>query len=61
MKEQNTDIRKAITESGLKKYEIAHAIGVTDSWFSKMLRFELPEEKKNQIISAIHQLKESDG
>ena len=61
MKEQNSEIRKAIAESGLKKYEIAHAIGVTDAWFSKMLRFELSEEKKNQIINAIHQLKESEG
>ena len=61
MKEQNSDIRKAIAESGLMKYEIAHAIGVSDAWFSKMLRFELPEEKKKQIISAIQQLKESEG
>ncbi len=61
MKEQNVDIRNAIIESGLKKYQIAHAIGVTDAWFSKMLRFELPAEKKNQIINAIQQLKESEG
>ena len=61
MKEQNVDIRDAIAESGLKKYEIAHAIGVTDAWFSKMLRFELPAERKTQIFNAIEQLKESEG
>jgi predicted XRE-type DNA-binding protein len=61
MIEQNVAIKNAISKAGLKKYEIAHAIGVTDAWFSKMLRFELPAEKKTQIFNAIEQLKESEG
>lgn len=57
------DIKKAIAESGRKKYEIAHAIGITDTYFSKLLRFpdELSEEKKQQIINAIQMLKNTEG
>lgn len=61
MTEQNKDVKQAIVESGIKKYQIAHAIGVSDAWFSKMLRYELPAEKKTQIFNAIEQLIESEG
>lgn len=57
MREQNADIREAIKASGIKKYEIAHELGISDGWFSKLLRFELPTEKKNEIFNAIEQLK----
>lgn len=60
MREQNADVKQAIAESGFRKYEIAHAMGITDAWFSKLLRYELPAEKKNQIMAAIKQLKESE-
>ena len=60
MKMQNVDIREAIAASGLKKYMIAHEIGVTDGNFSKMLRFELPAEKKTMILNAIERLKKED-
>lgn len=60
---EQIDIIKAIAESGIKKYRIAHAMGITDSWFSKMLRFpdELSQEKKEQIINAIQMLKNTEG
>ena len=56
MIEQNVAIKNVISKAGLKKYEVAHEIGVTDAWFSKMLRFELPKEKKRRIYDAIHNL-----
>lgn len=56
MIEQNVAIKNVISKAGLKKYEVAHEVGVTDAWFSKMLRFELPKEKKRHIYDAIHNL-----
>lgn len=52
------DIRKAVAESGVYKYEIAHEMGITDCYFSKMLRYpdELSDEKKQQILNAIYVL-----
>ena len=57
MEVANKEIRKAIEKSGLYKYQIAHEIGVSDAWFSKILRYELPEEKKAEIRKAIKKLK----
>ena len=57
MIEQNKDIRAVIKKSGVHKYEIAHELGITDSWFSKLLRYELPAAKKTQIIQAIERIR----
>ena len=57
MKEQNSDIRRAIETAGVKKYQVAHEIGVSDGWFSKLLRYELPAEKKAEIMKAIERVK----
>ena len=51
------DIRQEITESGLKYWQVADKIGLTDGNFSRLLRFELSDEKKEQIRSAIAELK----
>ncbi|HMM22944.1 MAG TPA: hypothetical protein PKA10_19720 [Selenomonadales bacterium] len=52
----NKDIVKKILTSGLKKWQVAEAIGIADTTFSKWLRHELPEEKKAAIIMAIDKL-----
>lgn len=53
----NQDIRQEITESGLKYWQVADKIGLTDGNFSRLLRFELSDEKKEKIRSAIAELK----
>ena len=60
MFEQNTDIRTYIKESGLHLYEVAHELGISDAWFSKMLRYELPAEKKALIMQAIDRLRKEE-
>ena len=60
MFEQNTDIRTQIKESGLHLYEVAHELGISDAWFSKMLRYELPAEKKAQIMQAIERIRKGE-
>lgn len=54
---QNEKIRRCISESGLRYWEIADALGVADTTFTKWLRHELPVEKKEEILAAIERLK----
>lgn len=46
---KNQDIRNEIHENGLKLWQIAEALGITDATFSRKLRKELPDETKTQI------------
>ena len=52
----NEAIRKSISNSGLKYWEVADAVGIADTTFAKWLRHELPEDKKKQVLSAINRL-----
>lgn len=49
----NIEIRTAIKESGFKHWKIADMIGVADTTFCRMLRRELPEDKKREILTAM--------
>jgi predicted XRE-type DNA-binding protein len=53
---KNIDIRNLIAQKRLKHYEVAEALGVEDSTFSRWLYHELPEEKKKRIIEAINSI-----
>ncbi len=57
---KNLDIRNEITNRGLKYWKVAEGIGVSDSTFSRLLRHELPDEKKEEIRAAIRELKEGE-
>lgn len=54
---QNETIRKSISDSGLKYWEVADAIGIADTTFAKWLRHELPDDKQKQILAVINQMK----
>lgn len=49
----NIEIRETIKESGFKHWQIADMIGVADTTFCRMLRRELPEDKKREILTAM--------
>ena len=53
----NQDIRQAIEESNLKYYLVAKTYGLSDGNFSRLLRFELSQEKKEVIFKIIEELK----
>lgn len=55
----NIEIREAIKEAGLKHWQIADIIGVADTTFCRMLRRELPESKRQEILTAIQRAKGS--
>lgn len=49
----NTEIRVLAAERRIKMWQIADAIGIADTTFSKWMRRELPEDKKRQVLEAI--------
>lgn len=55
---KNMDVRSYASEKGVKLWQIAEAIRVADSNFSRKLRKELPTEEKNRMFSIIDELAE---
>ena len=53
---KNIEIKAEAMKSGVMLWEVADALGIHDSAFSRMLRKELPEEKKAEIIQIINDL-----
>lgn len=52
----NKDIRDQIQKNRLRYWEVANALGITDTTFSKKLRNEFPEDYKTKITDVINQL-----
>ncbi len=52
----NQDIRALAKDNGVKLWQIAETLKITDTMFSKWLRHELPDEKKSKIRSAVNQI-----
>lgn len=57
----NIEIRTAIKKSGFKHWQIADMIGVADTTFCRMLRRELSEDKKQEILTAVQTAKGRTG
>lgn len=53
----NREVRVAIFESNLKKYEIANKLGVTPFTLSHWLQTEMDTERKQMVLRAIRELK----
>ena len=53
---ENVGIRVAMLTAGLKQYQVAVELGITEEYFSKLLRNELPESKQKEILAAINRL-----
>ncbi len=52
----NTDIKQAAKAAGVRLWQIADKIGIADSSFSRRLRYELPNDKKQEIFAIITKL-----
>ena len=52
----NTDIRTLARRKGVYLWQIADALGMADSAFSRKLRKELTGEQKAQILAIIDRL-----
>lgn len=53
----NRDIRTEATKAGVKLWQIAEKLGLSDSSFSRKLRKELNIEEKTKIIAIIAEIK----
>ncbi len=56
MKKNNFEIRNAMKEKNLPQYEVARLLNYREDVFSKMLRYELPEEEQKELIGKINAL-----
>lgn len=52
----NKEIRNAAGGHGLKLWQVAEAIGMNESAFSRKMRKELPQAEKEKILSVIDQM-----
>lgn len=53
----NKRVREKIKECGLNQWEVAEMLGWSECYFSKKLRYELPEEEQTRIINTIEEKK----
>lgn len=53
----NLEIRTAIKAARLYGYEVAAALGLSETSFSRKLRKELPQGEKEKILAVIESLK----
>ncbi len=55
-KMKNSQIRNKAKQSNIHLWQIANKLGITDSTFSKKLRFELSEDETKKILDIIDEL-----
>jgi hypothetical protein len=53
---KNADVRDAVNRAGLRLWEIAEQLKVSDANFSRMMRHEFAPEMKERILSIISAL-----
>lgn len=53
---ENVEIRYAYMQAGIKQWQLAEALGLSETHFSRKLRRELPQEEKQRIMEAIERL-----
>lgn len=58
---RNSDIRQEIKSAGLRLWQIAEALGMQDSTFSRRLRHELPAAEKEKLRAIIAELSREGG
>ena len=53
---KNNDVKSYAKKQGVFLWEIAEAIGLADSNFSRKLRRELPDNEKQRILAIIDEI-----
>lgn len=61
MTQTNQTIRRTAAGAGVRLWQIADKLGITDSHFSRILRKELPEDKQARIMQIIAELEREAG
>ena len=55
---RNKEIKEYIKSKNIPMWRVAECLGIADSSFSRMLRYEIAEEKKSQIKAIADELAE---
>lgn len=50
---KNEKIRKALTAAGMKQWQLADLLGISEPTLTRWLRHELPQEKQAEIVAVI--------
>lgn len=58
---RNQEIKEYIQDKKVPFWMVAEKLGITDSSFSRMLRYHLTNEKREEIISITDELAKGDG
>lgn len=53
---KNVEVRAAYMTHGIRQWELAGELGLSETHFSRKLRYELPPEEKERILAAIEKL-----
>lgn len=53
----NQEIKMKLKETGVKQWQIADVLGISEGTFCRMMRHELSAEKKEEIIGAIETIR----
>ena len=53
----NAKIRIKMIETGMKQWEVARLLGMSESVLSRRLRDELPEDEQDRIVALIEENK----
>lgn len=61
MIQANQSIRKAASMAGVKLWQIADRLGYADSTFSRILRKELTDDKRAEVLNVIDELSQESG
>ena len=51
--QNNTIIRRALFDAGMRQWQLAELLGITEFTLSRKLRHELPEEEQTRIVNLI--------
>lgn len=53
----NTAIRSAIQNAGVRHWMVADELGISETTFCRMLRKELPGERREEVLQAVQNVK----
>ena len=56
----NTSIREKAKNNGVRLWQIADALGIQESLFSKKLRHDRPQDETDKIFSIIEKISNED-
>lgn len=53
---ENVEVRAAYMSKGIKQWQVAAELGLSETHFSRKLRYRLPPEEKERVLAAIEKL-----